>query len=134
MLDVRPLDQTRDADARVAWPAAVDPDATLADQMLEAARAGGETMPTPVADFAIDAFDAESLLDRVPRPMSRGELQLCALLIALAGPFDRLDLVDPTAGLDARRRRAVVELLADLAADHHIVVESDDPLFDRFRG
>ena len=45
------------------------------------------------------------------------------------GSGERLALVDPTAGLDARRRRAVVDLLEDLALDTSISVASDDPLF-----
>ena len=56
----------------------VDPDVTLGEQMLAAARSAGLVQPDPIADFAIDELDAESLLDRVPRPMSRGERQLCA--------------------------------------------------------
>ena len=128
MLDLIALDGADRLPAG-AGLASVDPDVALADQMLAAARAAGRSMPEPVADFAIDAFDAEALLDRLPRPMSRGELQLCALLITLSAPFERLALVDPTAGLDTRRRRAVVDLLEDLALDTSISVASDDPLF-----
>jgi len=53
--------------------AEIDPDIPLAEQMLDAAREAGATMPESIADFAIDSFDADRLLDRVPRPMSRGE-------------------------------------------------------------
>ena len=101
--------------------------------MVDAARRAGSELPEPIADFAIDAFDAEDLLDRVPRPMSTGERQLCALLITLSAPVSALALVDPTAGLDARRRRAVVELLIDLAQDRPVWVASDDPGFDLVR-
>lgn len=111
----------------------VDPDTPLADQMMMAARAAGLDRPPPIADFAIDEFEAEPLLDRVPRPMSRGEVQLCALLITLAAPIDALVVVDPTAGLDGRRRRAVADLLIDLAGDRPVTVASDDPGFDGYR-
>lgn len=107
----------------------VEPDVTLAEQMMEAARAAGLDQPEAVADFAIDEFDAEALLDRIPRPMSRGELQLCSLLITVSTPVPTLTAIDPTAGLDARRRRAVVALLTDLAQDRTVVVVSDDPMF-----
>lgn len=113
--------------------ATVDADITLSDQMVAAARTAGLAQPEPVADFAIDTFDAEALLDRVPRPMSRGERQLCALLITLAAPVRSMALVDPTAGLDGRRRRAVARLLVDLAADRAVAVATDDPAFDVHR-
>ncbi len=105
----------------VGSPPAIDDDTTLADQMMTAAREHGLEEPTELADFAIDEFDCEALLDRVPRPMSRGERQLCGLLIAFARPFDALYIVDPFAGLDARRRQAVAAIIADLALDRLIV-------------
>ena len=102
-------------------PPVIDDDVTLAAQMIAIARDHGLAEPTELADFAIDAFDCEALLDRVPRPMSRGERQLCGLLLAFARPFDALFVVDPFAGLDARRRRVVAEILEDLAEDRLIV-------------
>lgn len=125
MLEVLPLSQA-DRLPKATGLAPVDPDTTLADQMMAAARSAGSEQPEPIADFAIDALDAEALLDRVPRPMSRGERQVSAVLITLAVPFDTLSIVDPTAGLDARRKRAVVDLLVDLSADRPIAVASDD--------
>lgn len=133
MLDLRPQGTGAAPAPDAAVLAEVDPDVPLAEQMLNAAREAGETMPEAIADFAIDSFDADRLLDRVPRPMSRGEQQICALLITLSRPFDQLWLFDPTAGLDGQRRRALADLLVDLAEDHEIVVESDDPVFDRYR-
>jgi energy-coupling factor transporter ATP-binding protein EcfA2 len=109
--------------------AAVDPDVTLAEQIQAAARAAGRTEPDVVVDFALDELEADALLDRVPRPMSRGERQICALLITLAAPRPELTLIDPTAGLDARRRRVVVDVLRDLAFDRRVTVVSDDPMF-----
>lgn len=108
----------------------VDPDRPLATQIVSAA---GAAPPDRVVDFAIDAWGADALLDRHPRPMSRGEHQLCSLLITIATPTGALALVDPTAGLDARRRWAVAALLADLALDRPISIASDDPVFDRYR-
>ena len=96
--------------------------------MIAAAQAHGLDEPTDIADWAVDAFDAERLLDRVPRPMSRGERQLCGLLIALARPFDAMFATDPTAGLDARRRRIVADLLVDLAHDLTVVCATDDEI------
>ncbi len=113
----------------LASPPEMDDDTTLATQMIDAARAQGLDGPTALTDFAIDVFDCEALLDRVPRPMSRGERQLCGLLITLTRPFDALYLIDPTAGLDARRRRAVVDLLRDIADDRPVACASDDELF-----
>ncbi|MEO0492417.1 MAG: hypothetical protein AAF081_03285 [Actinomycetota bacterium] len=129
MLAVLPLDHAERLPTTAARLAEVDPDVALAEQMIAAARAAGVDQPEPVADFLIDELDAESLLDRRPRPMSRGELQQCALLITLSAPVPALALVDPTAGLDLPRRRAVVALLRDLASDHQVAVASDDPLF-----
>lgn len=129
MLTLRPLADADRLPTDVRGLATVDPDIPLADQMMRAAGRAGLPQPEAIADFAIDEFDAEALLDRVPRPMSRGELQLCALLITLAAPVLGLAIVDPTAGLDLARRRAVVHLLRDLAEDRPIWVASDDPLF-----
>ena len=105
----------------LASPPQIDDDTTLAAQMMTAATGHGLVKPTDLADFAIDVFECDALLDRDPHPMSRGERQLCGLLIAFARPFDALFAADPTAGLDARRRRAVLELLRDLAEDRLIV-------------
>ena len=126
MLHVRPL---LEAPAGGHDLAAVEPDTPLGEQVLMAAREAGLHEPEVIVDFAIDELDVEPLLDRVPRPMSRGELQICALLITLAVPRSSLTLADPTAGLDARRRRVVVDLLTDLALDHEVAVYSDDPIF-----
>lgn len=112
----------------VASPPQLDEDTTLAAQMIASARRFGLDEPTDLGDWAVDAFEAEALLDRVPKPMSRGERQLCVLLIALSRPFDALIVVDPTAGLDPRRRRIVADLLAELAEDHRVVCATDDPL------
>ncbi|MEM9203048.1 MAG: hypothetical protein AAGC53_15400, partial [Actinomycetota bacterium] len=125
VLDLRPLAAAPNGDDL----APVAGDTSLADQILETVRAAGLAEPDMVVDFLLDELDAEPLLDRLPAPMSRGERQICALLITLAVPRVDLALVDPTAGLDGRRRRVVAEVLADLTDQMTITVWSDDPVF-----
>ena len=120
VLEVLPLSQADQLPPGTGL-APVDPDVVLADQIRAAA---SDDVPA-VVDFLIDELGCEALLDRVPRPMSRGELQICALLITLAAPFETLTLVDPTAGLDAPKSRTVADLLADLGEHHPITVASD---------
>ncbi len=111
-------------------PPVLDGKIPLEQQVVAAAVAGGIDEPTELADFAIEVLDAESLLPREPWPFSRGEQQIGGLLIVLGQPFRELVLVDPTAGLDARRRRALVGFLTDLAEDGaRITVVSDEPAF-----
>lgn len=108
----------------------LDDDRTLIDQVLDAARLGGLAEPADICDYAVDALDAELLLPRVPKPMSRGERQICGVLLALAAPFDTLIVVDPTAGLDMRRREAVRDLLLDcaqLTPTTRVICATDDP-------
>ncbi len=101
---------------------------------MAAAVAQGIDEPTELADFAIGVLDAEPLLPRVPGPMSRGERQICGLLIALGQPFIQLVLVDPTAGLDTRRRMALAAFVSELAEEGaRIIVVSDDQLFTQLR-
>lgn len=111
-------------------PPVIDGTIPLEQQVVAAAVAGGIDEPTELADFAIEILDAESLLPREPWPFSRGEQQIGGLLVALGQPFRELILIDPTAGLDARRRSAFVGFLADLADEGaRITVVSDDPAF-----
>ena len=111
-------------------PPRLEEDAPLERQIVEAAIAQGIDEPTELADFAIGVLDAEPLLSRVPRPMSRGERQIGGLLIALGQPFRELMLIDPTAGLDTRRRKALAGFLSELADEGaRITVVSDDSVF-----
>lgn len=115
------------ATAVLLSPPPLDDDRTLAVQMIESAQLHGQPEPTDLGDFAVDLLSAELLLDRVPRPMSRGERQICGLLILLARPFESLVLVEPTAALDGTRRRIVADLLIDLDEDGiTIVVATND--------
>jgi ABC-type multidrug transport system ATPase subunit len=62
--------------------------------------------------------------------MSRGERQIGGLLIAFGQPFRELVLLDPTAGLDARRRKALAGFLSELGDEGaRITVVSDDSVF-----
>lgn len=118
------------ATAFLRSPPDLDDDETVERQIIASARHHGLDEPPAVVDYLLDALDAERLLPRVPRPMSRGERQICGLLLVFSRPFDQLVLDDPTAGLDPVRRRTVVDLLADLAADGtEILCASADPLF-----
>lgn len=125
MLEVLPLSQASHLPPGPGL-ATVDPDVPLAEQMMIAARSASLKQPEMLADLAIDAFDCEALLDRLPRPMSRGERQICSILITLAAPVVCLSITDPTAGLDGRRRRVAIELFVDLAVDRPVAVASDD--------
>ncbi len=139
MLVVLPMSDLGPCSARADEPGVVflptppvlDGTIPLEQQVVAAAIAGGIDEPTELADFAIEVLDAEPLLSREPWPFSRGEQQIGGLLIALGQPFRELVLVDPTAGLDARRRASLVGFLSDLAAEGaRITVVSDDPAFN----
>lgn len=111
-------------------PPVLDGKTTLEDQIVAAALAGGIDEPTELADFAINVLEADSLLSREPWPFSRGELQIGGLLLVLGQPFRELVLIDPTAGLDARKRKALADFLTDLAGEgHRITIATNDDVF-----
>lgn len=111
-------------------PPRLDDDVPLEQQIVTAAVTQGIDEPTELADFAVNVLGAEPLLSRVPRPMSRGERQIGGLLIAFGQPFRELVLLDPTAGLDARRRKALAGFLSELGDEGaRITVVSDDSMF-----
>jgi len=102
----------------------------LEQQIIAAAIAGGIDEPTELADFAINVLEAETLLPRDPWPFSRGELQAAGLVLVLGQPFRELVLIDPTAGLDARRRKALADFLRDLGSEgNRITVATNDDAF-----
>ncbi len=108
-------------------PPTVADQISLESQIMAVANAHDLTQPPELVDFLVDVLDAESLLPRLPYPFSRGERQIAGLLLAMTPPFDELILDDPTAGLDAKRRRIVVDVIAELAAEGtEIVCASDD--------
>jgi energy-coupling factor transporter ATP-binding protein EcfA2 len=138
MLQVHPMSAVAEVLAVAERPGAVllpsppvlDGTTPLEQQIVAAAEAGGIDEPTELADYAIEVLDGEALLPREPWPFSRGELQIGGLLMVLGQPFRELVLVDPTAGLDARRRRVLAGFLSDLAGEgHRITIATDDPAF-----
>ncbi len=110
-------------------PPVLDGDRTVAAQAVEIAQVHGLSEPAELADFVVDLLDAEDLLDKPTWHFSRGEKQMAGLIRAFSRPFERLILIDPTAGLDARRVRALAAFLNDLAADTEIDVASDAEVF-----
>ena len=69
------------------------------------------------ADLASLPYSLEHLMDRHPSDLSGGEQQLVALAKVLAGRPRLLLLDEPTKGIDAHTRRAVLEILHRLKAD-----------------
>lgn len=111
-------------------PPTLEPNTPLEAQIVAAAIAGGIDEPTELADYAINVLDADALLPREPWPFSRGEQQIGGFLVAIGQPFRELILIDPTAGLDARKRNALANFLRDLGREgHRITVATDDESF-----
>jgi len=104
-------------------PALFD-DLTVADQMTYVARLHGLSEPFEVANTFAEALGAESLLDRFPRGMSKGQRQKSGLLVATARPFELLLLDEPTTGLDEASRLKLVEVLGTLGERGIMVVSS----------
>ncbi len=113
-------------------PPVLDGQRRLIDQALEVAVAHGLTEPPPLADFVVDLLDADELLGKPTWHFSRGEQQIAGLVLVFARPFERLILVDPTAGLDGRRARDLAFFLAELGLDFDIDVLSEADVFDPY--
>ena len=69
------------------------------------------------ADLSSLPYSLDHLLDRHPYDLSGGEQQLVALAKVLAAKPRLLLLDEPTKGIDAHNRRAVLEILRRLKAD-----------------
>jgi ABC-type multidrug transport system ATPase subunit len=110
-------------------PALFD-DLTVADQMTYVARLHGLDAPFAIATQLVEALDADALLPRFPRGMSKGQRQKAGLLVATARPFEVLLLDEPTTGLDATSRAGLIDVLEKVAARDCIVLSSthDDDL------
>ena len=104
-------------------PALFD-DLTLADQMTYVARLHGRKRPFEVADELVERLGAQALLPRFVRGMSKGQRQTAGLLVATSRPCEVLLLDEPTAGLDARSRAGLLEVLQGLAARGCTIVSS----------
>lgn len=118
--------------ATTAWlssPPELDDDRTVAEQAVAAAVAQGLREPVELADYVVDLLDAEALLDKPTWHFSRGERQMAGLIVVFARPFERLVLIDPTAGLDRPRSIRLARFIADLADDVVIDVASDSDVF-----
>lgn len=138
MLQVHPMSDLNAVMARADEPGVVllpsppvlEGKIPLEQQIINAAIAGGIDEPTELADFAINVLEADALMPREPWPFSRGELQAAGLVLVLGQPFRELILVDPTAGLDAPRRKALADFLNELGTEgHRITVATNDDLF-----
>ena len=95
-------------------PALFD-DLTLSDQLGYLARLHKLREPTELCQEMISVLDAHELLDGLPRSMSKGQRQKASLLMGMARPFEVLLLDEPTTGLDASSRAALISALASLA-------------------
>lgn len=89
---------------------------TVADDVAYGLRCQGldEDMVRSKVERAIQAVRMESALERFPQNLSGGEKKRVALATVLAMEPQLLVLDEPVAGLDARARRSVIEVLKDL--------------------
>ena len=106
-------------------PALFD-DLTLADQMLYVARLhdGNRAEPAPAAVELVDLLDAEGLMGRLPGAMSKGQRQKASLLVATSRPCSVLLTDEPTTGLDAESRDALLLGFQHLSTQGMVIVSS----------
>lgn len=107
-------------------------DLTVADQMRYVARlhGGHGAEPAPAATALVERLDAATLLERLPGTMSKGQRQKASLLVATARPCTVLLTDEPTTGLDAESRAALLEGFRFLEQGGLLIVSSthDDDL------
>lgn len=106
-------------------PALFD-DLTLADQMLYVARLhdGNRAEPAPAAVELVDLLGAEGLMSRLPGAMSKGQRQKASLLVATSRPCSVLLTDEPTTGLDAESRDALLLGFQHLSSQGVVIVSS----------
>jgi len=104
-------------------PALFD-DLTVAEQMAYVARLNGLDDPYEVSQQLVDVFEADDLMDRFPRSLSKGQRQKAGILVATARPFDALLLDEPTSGLDAESHEGLIDELVSLGDSGKLVVTS----------
>jgi len=106
-------------------PALFD-DLTLADQMRYVARlhGGRKAEPAEAANELVELLDAGELLDRLPSAMSKGQRQKASLLVATARPCSVLLADEPTTGLDAESRDALLRGFAHLERASGVIIVS----------
>lgn len=82
-----------------------------------------------IVDEALERVGLTDLRDRPYTELSGGERQLVLIARGLAQQTDILLLDEPTAHLDPRNQRIVLETVAQLAADRHMsfVISSHNP-------
>lgn len=126
------LQAAREAVTFVPDQPALFDDLTVEEQMLYVAKLNGEKAPTDFSIELIDRLDFGDLLGRFPQAMSKGQRQKAGLLVGTARPFQVLLLDEPTTGLDAVSRQALVETLAEFASAGGVVLSSthDPELID----
>lgn len=126
------LQAAREAVTFVPDQPALFDDLTVEEQMLYVAKLNGEKAPTDFSTELIDRLDFGDLLGRFPQAMSKGQRQKAGLLVGTARPFKVLLLDEPTTGLDAVSRQALVETLAEFANAGGVVLSSthDPELID----
>jgi len=102
----------------------------VADEIVFAAVARGLDRPVALAAAARHlrsmGLDPERLLARRTWTLSTGEKRLVEVIGALIAPSSLVVLDEPTAGLDAGRRAALVRLVQCRAASDPVLVASQD--------
>lgn len=101
-------------------------DLTIADNITYAHESGGSDEPTEMTRDLIEAFDLESLLDRFPAQLSRGQQQAASLAVAAARPVEIMLLDEPTLALDQDNRSHLSEALISHTGQQLLVVASHD--------
>jgi cobalt/nickel transport system ATP-binding protein len=82
----------------------------------------GHTAIRPALDSIIDLFGIRQLVDRMPHQLSVGEKRKVAMAGVLVSSPDVLLLDEPTAGLDPKTSRDLIDLLNQYHADGKTII------------